>query len=75
MSSLVPCTVLVCQGVHDQLEVAERLLTAAARDDRGWDRVGTLVQPGIRRVRGAAAAVTEAAAHCAVAAVLGPARA
>jgi hypothetical protein len=68
-------TVLVCHGVHDQLEVPERLLTAAARDDRGWDRVGALVQPGVRRVRSAAGGVTEAAARCAVAAVLGPARA
>ncbi|MDB5064307.1 MAG: hypothetical protein JWM18_741 [Chloroflexi bacterium] len=66
-------TVLVCLGVHEQLEAPERVLAAAHRDDRGWARVGSAVQPGIRRVREAAAGVTDAAARCAVAAVLGPA--
>lgn len=64
--------VLVCMGVHDQVEAPERVLVAAAHDDRGWGRVGALVQPGVRRAREAGAAVTEAAARCAVAAVLGP---
>jgi hypothetical protein len=67
-------TVLVCHGVHDQLEAPERLVAAAARDDGGWGRLETLVQPGVRRLREAAAGVTGAAARCAVAAVLGPAR-
>lgn len=66
-------TVLVCQGVHQQLGAPERVLAAAAREDRGWARVGSAVQPGVRRVREAAAGVTEAAARCAVAALLGPA--
>ncbi|HEV7466374.1 MAG TPA: hypothetical protein VGP96_08730, partial [Candidatus Dormibacteraeota bacterium] len=66
-------TVLVCLGVHEQLEAPERVLVAAHRDDRGWARVGSVIQPGIRRVREAAAGVTDAAARCAVAAVLGPA--
>jgi hypothetical protein len=74
-AAAVGATTLACQGVHDQPEAPERLLAAAARDDRGWDRVGALVQPGIRRVRGAAAGVTEAAAQCAVAALEGAARA
>jgi hypothetical protein len=64
-------TVLVCQGVHDQVEAPERLVAAANRDDGGWGRLETLVQPGVRRLRGLAAGVTEAAARCAVAAVLG----
>lgn len=65
-------TLLVCQGVHDQPEAPERLVAAASRDDRGWGRIGTLVQPTVRRLREAGAGVTDAAAHCAVAAVLGP---
>ena len=67
-------TVLVCHGVHEQVEAPERLVTAAARDDRGWGQLEALVQPGMRRLREVAAGVTDAAAHCAVAAVLGPAR-
>ena len=65
-------TVLVCQGVHDQVEAPERLVVAAGRDDGGWGRLETLVQPGVRRLREVAAPVTGAAARCAVAAVLGP---
>jgi hypothetical protein len=65
-------TVLVCQGVHDQPDAPQSLVAAAAADDRGWGRVGTLVQPAVRRLREAAAGVTEAAARCAVAAILGP---
>jgi hypothetical protein len=66
-------TALVCLGVHEQLEAPGRVLVAAHRDNRGWARVESMVQPGVRRVREAAAGVTDAAARCAVAAVLGPA--
>jgi hypothetical protein len=63
--------VLACQGIHEQIEAPGRVLVAAGRDDRGWSRLGTLAQPGVRRVREAAAPVVEAASGCAVAAVLG----
>lgn len=62
---------LVCQGVHEPVAVAERVLVASAHDDRGWARVGGLVQPALRRVREVSAGVGEAAASCAVSAVLG----
>jgi hypothetical protein len=71
-AAAVDGTFLVCQGVHDQPQAPERLIAAAAADDRGWGRVGTLVKPGVRRLREAAAGVLEAAARCAVAAILGP---
>src|SRR5207237_466992 len=44
-------TVLVCHGVHEQVEAPERLVAAAARDDRGWGQLEALVQPGVRRLR------------------------
>ncbi len=66
-------TVLVCQGIHEQIDAPERVLVAAHRDDRGWARLESVVQPGVRRAREVASAVADAAAHCAVAAILGPA--
>src|SRR4029077_17697048 len=54
--------VLVCPGVHDQVEAPERLVAAAASDDRGWGQLEALVQPGVRRLREVAAGVTGAAA-------------
>jgi hypothetical protein len=66
-------TVLACQGIHEQIAAPERVLVAAHRDDRGWARLESMVQPGVRRAREVASGVTVDAARCAVAAVLGPA--
>jgi hypothetical protein len=70
-------TMLVCQGVRVDLELPERVLAAAADDVTAWSRLAHRLSPrhrgARRRLEAASAPVLDAAAGCAVAALLGPA--